>query len=63
MEDKFILVRKKHDYKQKSGFKINVREDTYNLLTEWAAQTGRSMSDLAEQAVKFAEEHSVFIDE
>ena len=64
MSDKFILVRKERRYTQDSKWpKVRISADTYEKLSEWAGETGLTLSSLIGQTVKFADEHRVFIDE
>lgn len=63
-DDKFILVRTQREYRQ--GDKrpvVRVSLHTYNKLAEWAAETGISISELANRAVEYAERHAAFVDE
>ncbi len=64
LEDKFILVRKPREYRQ--GDKrpvVRVSLQTYGKLSEWAAETGIPISEIANRAVEYASRHMVFVDE
>lgn len=61
-EDKFVLVRKQRDYKQTDKFpKIRVPLETYEKMTEWAAESGLSISELARRAVEYADRHLAYV--
>ena len=63
MEDKFVLTRKSK-YRQTGNYpRVHVSAETYAILTDWAIQTEQPLSKLIGQAVKFAAEHTVFVDE
>lgn len=65
MEDKFVIVRKKPDYKQINSdrAKIYVTAETYETLTMWATLQGKTIVQVAAEAVAFASAHSEIIDE
>lgn len=60
--DKFVLKRKIRRFKQGDSDrpKIYIRPETYNILCEWAIETGQSLADVTEMAVDFAGEHLVW---
>lgn len=61
--DKFILERKRTNYVQTDKWpKVRVRQETYEILADWANQTGTSLTEMAERAVTFAQEHALFVD-
>ena len=63
MNDKFVLVRKERKYSQDSKWpKIRITAEAYEKLGEWAGETGQTLSFLVDQAVKFSDEHAVFVD-
>lgn len=62
-EDKFILVRKPRDYRQTDRPTVRVSKDTYKQLSEWAAETGISISELANMAVDYAGRHLAYVSE
>lgn len=54
MNDKFILKRKRKEYKQSMNYpKISVDHDVYQVLAEWAAEEGISLSEIMRQVVLF----------
>ena len=57
--DKFVLKRKVRKFKQSGNErpKIYVRPETYEILCEWAIETGLSLADVCEMAVDYAGEH------
>lgn len=57
--DKFVLKRRLRRFKQGDNErpKIYVRPETYNILADWAMETGMSMADIAFAAVEFAAKH------
>lgn len=62
-KENFVLVRQQRKYTAKSKWpKVHVSADTYQTLAEWAAETGRPLSDLVGQAVDFAEKNLVYVD-
>ena len=62
--DKFVLVRKPRDYKQTDKFpKIRIPLETYEKLTEWAVETGISISELTSRAVAYADKHLSYVSE
>lgn len=62
--DKFILIRKQRQYNYQGKYpKVHVSAETYEQLADWAIQTDRPLSDIVGQAVRFAAEHAVFIDQ
>lgn len=64
MNDKFILKRKRKEYKQNVKYpKISVENEVYRTLEDWAAETGLSLSEITKQAVMFCKEHLVFVEE
>lgn len=65
MKDKFIVVRKKPDYKQinTDRAKIYVTAETYETLTMWAAIQGKTIIQVAAEAVAFAAAHAEIVDE
>lgn len=64
MKDKFILVRRppEPDTGGKSCV-VRVRPDTYSTITEWAALTRKSMSEIVTDAIAFAAAHAEIVDE
>ena len=60
--DNFILKRKVRRFKQSDNErpKIYVRPDTYSTLSDWAIETGLSLADVTELAVKYAAKHLVW---
>lgn len=55
MEDKFILVKKAPEFDQANKRAvIRVTPETYETLTNWAALTGKSITEMATKAVAFA---------
>lgn len=63
-DDKFILVRKPRDYKQTDKFpKIRIPLETYERLTEWASETGISISKLTKRAVDYCDKHLAYVSE
>lgn len=64
MKDKFIIIRKKREYKQNLAWPaIRVTQATYDLLTNWASISGKSITELTAQVVEFAEAHAEVVDE
>lgn len=63
-KDKFILTRKRRSYKQNVDHpKISIDRQTYIKLQEASAETGRSISAIAKQAVDFAFERLKYVEE
>ncbi len=61
-DDKFILVRKPKDYRQTDKRPtVRVSLETYKKLSEWAAESGISISELANMAVDYADKHLVYV--
>ena len=62
--NKFVLVRKNRRYIQDGDrMKINVRPETYKVLTEWAVETGLPIVELAAKAVQYANDNLAYIEE
>ena len=62
-KENFVLIRKQRKYTAKSKWpKVHVGADTYHILAEWAVETGKPLSELVNQAVRFAEKHLVYVD-
>jgi len=64
VNDRFILVRKRREYTQSgTNPKISVDKQTYEALQSVAAESGRSLSEIARQAIGFALERLSWVDE
>lgn len=57
--DKFVLVRKRREYRQTDGnrAKIYVTTRTYDILAEWCDLTNKTMVEIAAMSVAYAAAH------
>ena len=64
-DDRFVLVRKRREYRQGNGnrAKVYVTAETYDTLAEWCVLTGKTMVEIASLAVAYAAKHLTVVDE
>ena len=62
--DKFYIRRKKPIRGSKDGKGvIRVSPQTYNILREWALASYKAIGEMADEAIAYAAEHAVFVDD
>lgn len=63
MSEKFVLPRKKREYKQNVKFpKISVSREVFFTLQDWADETGLTLSEITKQAIEYCQKNLVFED-
>ena len=60
--DPFVLVSKRK-YNQKERPVVRVDGETYGTLTKLAAKSGLSLAEIVGQAVSYAVDHLVWVEE
>lgn len=62
--DSFVLIRKRKEYSSSDQYpKIRTDRETYAKLAELAAESGQSIVEIVRQAVAYAEDHLVWVEE
>lgn len=61
--DNFILRKKARKFKQSGSDrpKIYVKPETYEILCEWALETGESLADVTAEAILYAKKHLAWV--
>lgn len=63
MNEKFVLHRKRREYKQNVKFpKISVSREVFFTLQDWADETGSTLSEIAKQAIEYCKKNLIFED-
>ena len=60
MPENFVLER--NQSKRERWSTIRVKADTYQIIAEWAYQTGKPISEVTHMAIAYAKEHEVIVD-
>lgn len=62
--DAFVLVAKRRTYKSEDKRPtVRTSRETYDTLVQLAAKSGLSITDLVDQAVRYAVDHLVWAEE